>query len=221
MRVPVGRLGRVFGDRVLVRRLDGPEKVGVLFVPATVRQQPKEQDLWFGEVVAFGLDSRYQEAYGLAIGDVVGLHDMSLQCASFEGEDGKTYVWAPEEFLALKDTGAVKAHRENQSSYHGLGLVPLGPYAVVQPDPEETSRNGVVLPDSAKTPTRTGEVKSVSLGLVRGQEVQALNLTKGSQVLFGKFSGSWCRLGKKQYLLVKEEDVIAELTPAKEPAHAR
>lgn len=223
MRVPVERLSQVFGDRLLLKQLDRPEKVGTLYVPtAALKAKVVEQELWYGEVIGVGLDARYPEAYGIKVGDVLAVESLGDRCASFEGEDGTTYVWVAEEFIAAKDSGLIAKYRQGKAitSSDSSGLIPVGAYALIEPDPEETKRNGVVIPDTAKTPVRTGTVKSVSEGYINGQEVIGLRVKKDSSVLVGKYSGSWLRLGKTSFLLVKEEDVIAEMSPAKEVAHA-
>ncbi len=225
MRVPVGRLGRVFGDRVLVKQLDRPEKVGMIFVPVSAQKDKiKEQDLWYGEIVSFGLDSRYKEAYDLKAGDIIGVESIGNQCAAFDGEDDKIYVWVAEEFIAVRDAGAIAAFRKGEQWTPGqrVGLEPIGAYSVIEPFPDESKRNGIHIPDTAKPPVRNGTVKAVSIGFVRCAELHALDVKADSEVLVGKYSGSWCRLGNRNFLLVKEEDIIAEMTPAevKEAAHA-
>lgn len=213
MSVDLKRLGRVFGDRVLVKRLERPEKRGGLFVPASFRdERRKETDLWFGEVVALGLDSKYPDAYKLTVGDVIGMDSLGGHSASFEGEDGSTYVWVPEEFIACRDRGHVAAYYADTRFEGANGLEPLGSYCVVVPQKIEKKKNGIIRPDGDGKGVIDGTVESVSIGALVGGELVDVRITAGSCVLLGEYSGAWARLGYSEFLLVKEMDVIAELS---------
>jgi chaperonin GroES len=218
--IEMERVGRVFGDRVLVRRLERPEKVGRFYIPdAYVKDKQKDQELWFGVIEKFGLDSRYSSAYDLHEGDIVGIDNMGSHSAGFEGDDRAMHVWVAEEFLVVKSLGRVEAFREGKEC-EGVGLKPIGPYAIVEPHPEETKRGGIVLPLSAQVPSRTGKVLDVSVGEDKGgSRLRPLNINTGSDVIYGRFSGSTAKFGDKVFLLVKEEDCIAELEPVKETAN--
>lgn len=220
MFIEMARVGKVFGDRILVRRLERPEKIGRILVPANyAKDRPTEQELWWGVIEAFGLDSTYSEAYGLAVGDIVGLDSLATNNAAFDGDDGNVHAWVMQEFVVCKDLGLVAAYRDGKDFPLGPGLLPLGPYSLIEPHKEEETRNGIALPQNVKQTTRTGKVIAVSLGEVRAGSVSALRVAVGSEVIIGKYSGSWAKFGELKFVLVKEEDTIAELTPAKELAH--
>lgn len=208
----MSRIGRVFGDRILLRKLDRPEKTKGILVPLSyIKNKPKEQELWYGVIEAFGLDSRYQDAYGLKIGDIVGINDIGISNASFIGDDEQEHYWVMEEFLVAKDEGRVVAFRNDQL-YEGVGLTPLGAYSIVEAYPEEEKRGGVHIPHTSQDGSLIGRVLDVSQGEVRSGELKPLHVRNYSDVLFGKYSGLHARLGK-DYLLIKEEDLIAEIVP--------
>lgn len=215
MKVDVSRLGRVFGDRVLVRHLSRPEKRGGLFVPTNYAEKKKESDLWYGEVVASGLDAQYPEAYAIKAGDILGFDALGSHSAGFEGSDGRTYSWVPEEFIACVDGGRIRAYHEDKP-FDGIGLIPVGAYSVVSPAPVEAIRGGLVLPQNIDQSCRVGTVEIVSIGSVVSGELRTPDLSVGKEILVGRYAGGWARLGAADYLLVKTEDVIAELDPIKE-----
>lgn len=221
MKVEMSRLDRVFGDRILVRKLSRPEKMRGILVPASyLKEKTKQQSVWFAVIEKFGLDSRYGEAYGLKEGDIVGISDIGTSNASFEGDDGQEHFWVMEEFLVLKDEGRIKAYLDD-AAFSGVGLIPLGAYSVVKAHPaEEEAKNGVILPHTGDNPQLTGLVVSVSSGEVKSGELVPLRVRKETEVLFGKYSGLLAKFNADEYLLIKEEDLIAELSPVLEVAHA-
>lgn len=222
MIVSLARLGRVFGDRILIRLLPRPEKTRGFFVPASyAKEKAKEQQIWWGVIEDFGLDSRYGDAYGLKKGDMVGVHDLGASNASFIGDDNQEHFWVMEEFVVAKDDGRALAFREDRPwDNEKPGIIPLGAYALVSPHPVEEKRGSIHIPDSAKEGQLSGRVLAVSAGTVRDGELSPLNVKADTDVLFGQYSGSVARLGKDEFLLVKEEDLIAEMLPTGELAHA-
>jgi chaperonin GroES len=77
---------------------------------------------------------------------------------------------------------------------------------------EQTSPGGIVIPDAAKekpirgTVIAIGEGKPLDNGSVRPLAVKA-----GDQILFGKYAGTEIKLGESEYLVLREDDVIAVL----------
>lgn len=218
MPVEMKRIKQVFGDRALIRRLSAVEKKGSLFIPLTHKAKPKQSEIWLGVIEHLGSGMRYPDAYGVKAGDVVGIEFTGSNCESFQGDDRESYVWVMEEFLTVIDLGAVEAFRKNVA-YDGLGLRPVGPYALVEPAPEEETRNGITIPEGSKDAQRTGRVVAVSDGEIRGGDLYPLSLSVGDDILFGRYSGSWLRLGTKDYLMMKQEDVIASMVKSKVTAN--
>ena len=78
---------------------------------------------------------------------------------------------------------------------------------------QETTRNGIVIPDSAQEKPHEGEVIAVGRGkrLEDGQMVN-LDVKVGDRILFGKYSGSETKLNGAEYLIMREDDVLGVLT---------
>jgi len=76
----------------------------------------------------------------------------------------------------------------------------------------ETTRSGIVIPDSAKEKPQQGEVTAAGRGkrLDDGNMV-ALDVKVGDRILFGKYSGSETKLDGTEYIVMREEDVLGVL----------
>jgi chaperonin GroES len=77
---------------------------------------------------------------------------------------------------------------------------------------KETTRNGIVIPDSAKEKPQEGEVMAVGHGkrLDDGKLV-ALDVKAGDRILFAKYSGSDTKVDGTEYLIMREDDVLGIL----------
>ena len=92
-------------------------------------------------------------------------------------------------------------------------LTPLGDRLLVERlEAEEKTAGGIVLPDSAKEKPIQGKVVAVGEGR-RGDDGKpiALQVKKGDRILFGKYGGTEVKLDGDEYLIMKEEDVLAIL----------
>jgi chaperonin GroES len=80
---------------------------------------------------------------------------------------------------------------------------------------QETTRNGIVIPDSAKEKPQEGEVMAIGKGkrLEDGQMV-ALDVKVGDRILFGKYSGNEIKLEGVEYITMREDDVLGVLDAA-------
>jgi chaperonin GroES len=90
-------------------------------------------------------------------------------------------------------------------------LKPLGDRVVVAPkDRDETTKSGIVLPDTANERPQQGEVRSVGPGRVldSGKRV-ALDLKIGDTVLFAKYSGTEFKHEDDDLLIFSERDILA------------
>jgi chaperonin GroES len=84
---------------------------------------------------------------------------------------------------------------------------------------QESTRNGIVIPDSAKEKPQEGEVLAVGRGkrLENGTLV-ALDVKVGDRVLFGKYSGTETKLVGTEYIIMREDDVLGVLDAAAQAA---
>ncbi|MCC5861121.1 MAG: co-chaperone GroES [Gammaproteobacteria bacterium] len=77
---------------------------------------------------------------------------------------------------------------------------------------ERTSPGGIVIPDTAAEKPIKGQVIAVGQGRVLDSgELRPLTLKEGDKVLFGKYSGTEVKLDGEDYLVMKEDDVMAVL----------
>ena len=77
-------------------------------------------------------------------------------------------------------------------------------------DEGEQIRGGIIIPDSAKEKPQEGEVIAVGKGkrLDSGEYV-GLDVQEGDRVLFGKYAGSEVKLDGEEYLIMREDEVLA------------
>ena len=75
---------------------------------------------------------------------------------------------------------------------------------------ENTSPGGIVIPDTAKEKPMRGEVVAVGKGkMLESGELRALDVKVGEKVLFGKYSGNEVKVGDEDYLVMREDDIMA------------
>ncbi|MRG87349.1 co-chaperone GroES [Salinibacillus xinjiangensis] len=90
-------------------------------------------------------------------------------------------------------------------------LKPLGDRVVIEVvEQEETTTSGIVLPDSAKEKPQEGKVVAVGSGRVtdNGERV-ALEVAEGNAVIYSKYAGTEVKYEGKEYLILRESDILA------------
>ena len=77
---------------------------------------------------------------------------------------------------------------------------------------QETVRGGIIIPDTAKEKPQEGKVIAAGNGKVGddGKRIP-LDVKAGDKILFGKYSGSEVKIEDDEYLILREEDVLAIL----------
>ena len=80
---------------------------------------------------------------------------------------------------------------------------------------QETTRHGIVIPDSAKEKPQEGEVMAIGKGkrLDDGKMV-AVDVQLGDRILFGKYTGNDIKLDGTEYIIMREDDVLGVLDAA-------
>jgi chaperonin GroES len=75
---------------------------------------------------------------------------------------------------------------------------------------KETVKGGIIIPDTAKEKPQEGEVIAVGNGkiLENGTKV-TLDVKVGDKILFGKYSGTDIKLDGQEYLILREDEVLA------------
>jgi chaperonin GroES len=98
----------------------------------------------------------------------------------------------------------------------GSGLMKIRPLhdriLIERLEEKEGKKGGIIIPDTAKEKPQEGKVIAVGNGKVteEGKKVP-LDVKAGDKILFGKYSGSEVKLDDKEYLIMREEDVLAIL----------
>ncbi len=90
-------------------------------------------------------------------------------------------------------------------------LQPMGDRVVIRPAArEETTRSGIVLPDTAKEKPQRGEVIAVGNGRVtdEGKRLE-MDVKVGDTVLFAKYAGTEFKLEDEELLILSEKDILA------------
>jgi chaperonin GroES len=92
-----------------------------------------------------------------------------------------------------------------------MALKPLGDRIVVRTlDPQEKTKSGLVLPDTAKEKPQEGKVIAIGTGrLLDDGAIKALEIRNGDRVLYAKYSGTEVSLAGEEYLILREDDVLA------------
>jgi len=77
---------------------------------------------------------------------------------------------------------------------------------------QEVRKGGIIIPDTAKEKPQEGKVIAVGNGKVTedGKRI-ALDVKAGDKILFGKYSGNEVKIDDEEYIILREEDVLAIL----------
>jgi chaperonin GroES len=79
----------------------------------------------------------------------------------------------------------------------------------------DTTRGGIILPDTAKEKPQEGEVVSAGKGKISEEgKVRPLDVKEGDRILFGKYSGTEIKLDGEDFIIMREEEVLGIITGA-------
>ena len=116
----------------------------------------------------------------------------------------------------LDSTGAATTEKQL------MNVRPLHDRIIVQRLVEgEQQIGGIIIPDSAKEKPQQGKVLAVGNGKTNDEGTRIpLDVKPGNLILFGKYSGQEIKLDGEEYLIVKEDEVLAviESEPSRKPA---
>jgi chaperonin GroES len=90
-----------------------------------------------------------------------------------------------------------------------MKIKPLHDHILVERVEEEMKKGGIIIPDTAKEKPQQGKVIAVGDGRrdEKGNKMP-LDVKKGNIILFGKYAGTEIRLMEKDYLIIREDDVL-------------
>src|SRR5579872_6388247 len=86
---------------------------------------------------------------------------------------------------------------------------------------KETVKGGIIIPDTAKEKPQEGEVIAVGAGKIEKGERVPMDVKAGDRILFGKYSGTEIKLDNEEYLILREEEILAKLGGAAKAASSR
>jgi chaperonin GroES len=92
-----------------------------------------------------------------------------------------------------------------------MNLTPLHDRVIIKPaTPEETTKGGIIIPDTAKEKPMQGEVIAVGNGKVNDDgKITPLSVKIGDKVLYGKYAGTEINVEGDELLIMREGDIFA------------
>jgi chaperonin GroES len=87
-----------------------------------------------------------------------------------------------------------------------INIKPLGDRVLVEPqEAEEKTATGIIIPDTAKEKPQRGKVVAVG----KGTKEETMELKNGDMVLYGKYAGTELNFEGKDYLIMRQSDILA------------
>ncbi|HEV2422497.1 MAG TPA: co-chaperone GroES [Candidatus Acidoferrales bacterium] len=103
-----------------------------------------------------------------------------------------------------------------------MNITPLHDRVIVKRiEEKESVRGGIIIPDTAKEKPQEGEVVAVGSGRREKGELIPLDVKVGDRILFGKYSGNEIKIDEQEYLILKEDEILAKLGGAAKAASSR
>ena len=93
-----------------------------------------------------------------------------------------------------------------------LNITPLHDRVLVRRlEEKETAKGGIIIPDSAKEKPHEGEVIAVGAGKMEEGHRIPLDVNVGDRILFGKYTGNDIKIEDQEYLILREEEILAKV----------
>jgi chaperonin GroES len=93
-----------------------------------------------------------------------------------------------------------------------LNVTPLHDRVLVRRlEEKETAKGGIIIPDTAKEKPQEGEVMAVGPGKIEKGKRIPLDVKVGDRILFGKYTGSDIKIDDQEYLILREEEILAKI----------
>jgi chaperonin GroES len=90
-----------------------------------------------------------------------------------------------------------------------MKIRPLYDHILVERIEEEMKKGGIIIPDTAKEKPQQGKVIAIGGGRKddKGKKIP-LEVNKGDTILFGKYAGTEIKIEDKDYLIIREDDIL-------------
>ena len=93
-----------------------------------------------------------------------------------------------------------------------MTLKPLSDRVVVKMvELEETTKSGIILPGTAKEKPQVAEVVAVGPGAEKDGKIIPMTVKVGDKVITSKYSGTEVKLGNDEYVIVRQDDILATI----------
>ncbi len=94
-----------------------------------------------------------------------------------------------------------------------VNITPLHDRVLVRRlEEKETARGGIIIPDTAKEKPSEGEVIAAGAGKVEKGRRVPLDVKVGDRILFGKYTGNDITIDGQEYLILREEEILARIS---------
>ena len=103
-----------------------------------------------------------------------------------------------------------------------VNITPLHDRVLVRRlEEKEVVKGGIIIPDTAKEKPQEGEVIAVGAGRIEKGERIPMDVKAGDRILFGKYSGNDIKIDDQEYLILKEDEILAKIGGAAKAASGR
>jgi len=93
-----------------------------------------------------------------------------------------------------------------------VNITPLHDRVLVRRlEQKETAKGGIIIPDTAKEKPQEGEVIAVGAGKMEKGRRVPLDVKAGDRILFGKYTGNDIKIDEQEYLILREEEILAKV----------
>ena len=93
-----------------------------------------------------------------------------------------------------------------------LNVIPLHDRILVNRlEAKEVGKSGIIIPDTAKEKPQEGEVVAIGLGKMEKGRRTPIDVKVGDRILFGKYTGNEISVDNREYLILREEEILAKI----------
>jgi chaperonin GroES len=94
-----------------------------------------------------------------------------------------------------------------------VNITPLHDHVLVRRlEEKEPAKGGIIIPDTAKEKPQEGEVVAVGSGKMEKGHRVPLDVKVGDRILFGKYTGNDIKIEDQEYLILREEEILAKVS---------
>jgi len=103
-----------------------------------------------------------------------------------------------------------------------VNITPLHDRVVVRRlEEKETAKGGIIIPDTAKEKPHEGEVMAIGAGKIEKGRRVPLDVKVGDRILFGKYTGNDIKINDQEYLILREDEILAKVSGIAKAASAK